>query len=108
MYSRFKEQNRFSTAFVNSGKEGGKWIKNRFDQNLPTNMVQKSLTSALQELSTFRVRGHRNSVEVVQKGLFVLEHKDGIKKLGDECENETGGRIAFQLNITLRPSVGLS
>jgi len=46
--------------------------------------VQKSLTSALQELLTFRVRGHRNSVEIVQKGLFVLEHKDGIRKLGDE------------------------
>jgi len=70
-------------------------------------MVQKSLTSALQELSTFRVRGHRNSVEVVQKGLFVLEHKDSIKKLGDECEDETSGYIAFALIIPLRPSMGL-
>ena len=54
-------------------------------------MAQKSLTSVLQELSTFRVRGHRNSVEIVQQGLFVLEHKDGVKKLGDECKDEIVG-----------------
>jgi hypothetical protein len=70
-------------------------------------MVQKGLTSALQELSTFRVRGHRNSIEIVQKGLFVLEHKDGIKKLGDECEDETRGQSVFELSITLGPSMGL-
>jgi hypothetical protein len=83
------------------------WQVDKGTHSPPTNMVQKSLTSALQELLTFRVRGHRNSVEIVQKGLFVLEHKDGIRKLGDERMDETSGHITFQLTITLHPSMGL-
>jgi len=63
-------------------------------------MVQKSLTNALQELTTFRVRGHRNSVEIVQKGLFVLEHKGGIKKLGDERMDGTIRHNVFRLTIS--------
>ena len=70
-------------------------------------MVQNSLTSALQELSTLRVRGHRNSVEIVQKGLFVLEHKDGIKRLGDERTNEKRIYVAIKLTVALNSSMGL-
>jgi len=70
-------------------------------------MTQKSLTNVLQELTTFRVRGHRNSVEIVQKGLFVLEHKQGIKQLGDERMDGTIRHIAFKLIIALYPSMGL-
>lgn len=76
-------------------------------QNSPTKMVQKSLTSALQELTTFRVRGHRNSVDIVQKGLVVLENKDGIKQLGDERMDGTIRNIAFRLNNVLYLSLGL-
>lgn len=72
-----------------------------------TKMVQKSLTSVLQELTTFRVRGYRNSVEIVQKGLFVLEHKEGIKQLGDERMDGTIRHVAFKLTIVLYPSMGL-
>lgn len=71
-------------------------------------MVQKSLTGALQDLSIFRVRGHRNSAEIVQTGLFVLDHKDGIKKLGDECKEEASGCVSFRLTIARHPSMGLS
>jgi hypothetical protein len=70
-------------------------------------MVQKSLTSVLQELTTFRVRGHRNSVEIVQKGLIVLEHKEGIKRLDDERMGGTIRHTAFKLTIALYPSMGL-
>lgn len=70
-------------------------------------MAQKSLTSALQELATFRVRGHRNSVEIVQKGLFVLEHKDSIKQLGDERMDGLITNITFGLTIALHSSMGL-
>jgi hypothetical protein len=88
--------------------QGGKWVKTDLDlHSSPTNMVQKSLTSALQELSSFRVRGHRNSVEIVQKGLFVLDHKNGIKQLGDERTDQTNKRIAFELIIVLHSSMGL-
>jgi hypothetical protein len=43
-----------------------------------------TVSKALSELSTARVRGHRDSNEIVRKGLFVLEQKDGLKRLGDE------------------------
>ena len=70
-------------------------------------MVQKSLTSALQELTTFRVRGHRNSVDIVQKGLFVLDNKDGVKQLGDERMDGTVRNIAFRMTVALYSSMGL-
>ncbi|KAG8814569.1 hypothetical protein FRC17_001072 [Serendipita sp. 399] len=49
-------------------------------------MAQPTLTlsSALQDLSTSRVRGHRDSNEIVRKGLFVLEQKNGLKALGGD------------------------
>ncbi|PVF92553.1 TPR-like protein [Serendipita vermifera] len=43
-----------------------------------------NVSKALKELSTARLRGHRDSNEIVRKGLFVLEQKDGLKRLGDD------------------------
>ncbi|KAG8858192.1 hypothetical protein FRB91_010107 [Serendipita sp. 411] len=49
-------------------------------------MAQPTLTlsSALSDLSTARVRAHRDSNEIVRKGLFVLEQKNGLKALGGD------------------------
>lgn len=49
-------------------------------------MANTSLDATIEKLSTTRVRGHRNSNEIVRDGLFVLEQKNGLKKLGDEGE----------------------
>ncbi len=46
-----------------------------------------TLSSALSDLSTARIRGHRDSNEIVRKGLFVLEQKSGLQQLGDNGED---------------------
>jgi hypothetical protein len=47
-------------------------------------LPQTTLSSALSELATARIRGTRDSNEIVRKGLFVLEQKNGLTKLGDD------------------------
>ncbi|KIM28171.1 hypothetical protein M408DRAFT_70298 [Serendipita vermifera MAFF 305830] len=48
--------------------------------------MASSLTvpQAIQELKIAQARGHRDSNEIVRKGLFVLEQKNGLKMLGED------------------------
>jgi hypothetical protein len=55
----------------------------RFDPTMSI-LPQTTLSSALNELATARVRGTRDSNEIVRKGLFVLEQKNGLTELGDD------------------------
>jgi len=48
-----------------------------------------TVSQAINELKTAQSRGHRNSNEIVRKGLFVLEQKNGLKLLGEDGEFET-------------------
>jgi hypothetical protein len=46
-----------------------------------------TVPQAINELKTAQSRGHRDSNEIVRKGLFVLEQKGGLKMLGEDGES---------------------